>query len=115
MNSKPAPGPVEKVIQEKLASILTPSHMDILNESPQHGLPASAEKHFRLVIVSEIFKGLGRIERHRHVHTVLAEELKTHVHAISVQAFTPEEWRARDGAVTESPACLGGGKKHGFS
>lgn len=103
-------GPVERVIREKLNSILSPSVLDITNESPMHGLPKEAEKHFKIVAVSEAFRGQSRIERHRTVNLVLNEELAQQVHALSIQAFTPEEWRERDGKVHASPECLGGGK-----
>jgi BolA protein len=104
-------GPLERILREKLVSLLAPSVLEITNESPQHGLPPEAERHFRVVAVSDLFEGLPRLERHRRVHTILAEELRDQVHALSVQAFTPAEWRARDGGTHASPACLGGGKK----
>src|SRR4051812_36885163 len=103
-------GPFESTLHEKLIARLSPSHLEIANESPQHGLPESAEKHFRVVAVSEAFSGLSRIDRHRLVQDTVAEELRTHIHALSVQAFTPDEWK---GKSFDSPECLGGGKKHG--
>lgn len=105
------PGPVEKVIREKLNSILSPSVLDITNESNMHGLPREAEKHFRVVAVSETFSGQSRVERHRLVTSVLADEMAGQVHALSLQAFTPQEWRERSGKTFESPECLGGGKR----
>lgn len=96
-------------LTEKLQA-LAPTHLELINESPQHGLPASAEKHFKCVIVSERFKDQSRIERHRTVNALVADELATQVHAFSIQAFTPDEWTARAGRVNASPACLGGGK-----
>jgi BolA protein len=98
-------GPQERVIREKLSSILAPSYLEIVNESPSHGLPLAAEKHFRVVVVSEFFESQSRVERHRQVHTILADELRDHVHALSVQAFTPVEWRARGGETHASPEC----------
>lgn len=103
----------ETLLREKLIAGLAPANLELLNESPAHGLPASAEKHFRVVAVSEKFVGLSRVERHRLVHLLLVEELRTHVHALSVQAFTSEEWKARGSATFASPACLGGGKREG--
>ena len=106
-------GPIEDVLVQKLKRALEPQVLQIENESPMHGLPKSAEKHFKVVVVCEAFQGLSRVARHRRVHDILAEDLKNHVHALSVQAFTPEEWQAREGKVASSPQCLGGGKhKH---
>ena len=56
---------------------------------------AEGETHFRLTIVSTAFAGKSRIERHRLVHDVLAEELKDRVHALTLTARTPEETQAR--------------------
>lgn len=103
-------GPLEKIIREKLGSILAPGHMEVVNESPMHGLPLEAEKHFRLVIVSESFLDRSRIERHRLVNEILADEFKNGLHALSILAYTPDEWRAKGGETFSSPACLGGGK-----
>lgn len=104
-------GPIEKIMREKLGSILAPSVLELESESQMHGLPKEAEKHFRLVAVSEIFAGQSRIDRQRLINGVLADELASHVHALSMQLFTPEEWRQRKGATFTSPACLGGGKR----
>jgi BolA protein len=102
---------IESALRAKITGRLAPSHLEIVNESPHHGLPASAEKHFRVVAVSAAFTGLGRVERHRLVNETVAEELRNHVHALSVQAYTPEEWRAKGGETFSSPECLGGGKR----
>lgn len=79
-------------IYDKLISQFSPLHLEVVNESPMHGLPESAEKHFRVVLVSSQLEGLTRVDRHRRVNELLAEELSEHVHALSVQAFTPDEW-----------------------
>jgi stress-induced morphogen len=110
-----AGGTYELILISKLTARLTPAHLEILNESPQHGLPVEAEKHFRVVAVSAAFEGLSRVERHRLVHDTVAEELRTHIHALSVQAFTLAEWTAREGKTLSSPECLGGGKRHGMT
>lgn len=101
-------------IQDKLTAAFSPSHLEITNESPMHGLAASAEKHFRVVMVSARMEGLSRIDRHRLVNETLAAELRDHVHALSVQAFTVPEWEKKHGATFASPECLGGGKREGI-
>jgi BolA family transcriptional regulator, general stress-responsive regulator len=105
---------MEEILRAKLVAGLSPVFLELTNESPMHGLPLSAEKHFRVVAVSAKFAGLSRVDRHRLVNELVADELKTHVHAFSIQGYTPEEWAARGGETFESPECLGGGKKHGM-
>lgn len=107
--------PVRKSIFDKLVGKFKPLHLEVVNESPAHGLPESAEKHFRVILVSSAMEGMSRIDRHRAVNDTLAHELKTHVHALTIQAFTPEEWEKQQGKTFASPACLGGGKREGIS
>jgi BolA protein len=43
-------------------------------------------------IVSERFRGQSRLQRHRLVYDALAAELQTDIHALTIQALSPEEW-----------------------
>ena len=74
-------------------SLLT--ELEIVDESADHEGHAGAwpggETHFRLHVVSAAFAGLGRLERQRLVHRLLAEELAGPVHALSVSAKAPDE------------------------
>lgn len=106
---------VRSQLIEKLYQAFAPLHLEVINESPQHGLPETAEKHFRVIIVSTAWEGLTRLDRHRLVNEVLAADLRERVHALSLQAFTPSEWQKKGGQTFSSPACLGGGKKEGLS
>lgn len=105
---------IEPLLRQKLTDQLQPIHLEILNESPMHGLTKEAEKHFRVIIVSAKFDGLSRVERHRLVHEVVAQELKQHIHALAVQTMTEPEWVASQGQTIQSPECLGGGKREGL-
>jgi BolA protein len=44
------------------------------------------------------------------MNALAAEELASGLHALSLQAFTPEEWAAQ-APVHTSPPCLGGGER----
>jgi len=83
-------------------------HLDVVNESGGHNVPAGSETHFKGVLVTEKFLEQSRIARHRAVHEVLADELDGGVHALALHAYTPDEWRSRAGDAPTSPDCLGG-------
>jgi len=55
-------------------------------------LGAKGETHFKVTIVSDKFDKMPLIERHRAVNECLSEELEGGVHALSIQAKTPEQW-----------------------
>ena len=101
---------VQQTIETKLRAALAPAHLEILNESGRHAVPPGSETHFKVVVVSEVFRGKPRVVRHQQVNGILAAELAGGVHALSLQTHTAEEWLARGGTVIDSPACLGGGK-----
>ena len=107
--SKAISGSVKKSIESKLTSLLAPNYLEIINESYMHSVPKDSETHFKVIIVSDTFKGLSILEKHRKVQECLGEELKTGVHALSIVAKTQEEWE-KNSTVSKSPACLGGSK-----
>ncbi|MBK8266152.1 MAG: BolA family transcriptional regulator [Nannocystis sp.] len=103
-------GPIHAAIERKLAEALAPEHLEVLNQSSMHSVPKGSETHFKVVIVSPLFDGEPLVARHRRVNALLAEELRGGVHALSIEALTSAQWRARGGAVMSSPPCLGGSK-----
>jgi BolA protein len=96
-------------IQTKLTQALQPEHLDVENESRMHNVPAGSETHFKVLVVSAAFEGKGLVDRHRQVNQILAEELKSGVHALSIRALTPSQWRSEGAESFTSPKCLGGG------
>ena len=86
---------IENAMREKLQRILTPQALEVVNESHMHAghasSPGTGESHFRVVVISELFKGKSRLERHRMVNAALAEEIAGGVHALAIKALTPEE------------------------
>jgi BolA protein len=100
----------QQSIQEKLSAALAPVHLDVENESRMHNVPAGSETHFKVVIVSDAFEGLGLVDRHRRVNAALADELKTGLHALTIRALTPTQWSVEGAAGFQSPPCLGGSK-----
>lgn len=104
---------VQQSIESKLRSSLTPSHLQVVNESHMHSVPEGSETHFKVVIVSDRFEGVPLVQRHQAVNRILEDELRAQVHALSMQTLTPPEWAARNGEVMASPACRGGSKADG--
>lgn len=95
-------------INDLVVAELKPVRLDVMNESHMHNVPPDSETHFKLVIVSDGFDEKSLVARHRMVNKLLAEQLKSGVHALSMHTYTPQEWTARGGEVPESPPCMGG-------
>jgi BolA family transcriptional regulator, general stress-responsive regulator len=80
-------------IATTLASAFSPVHLDVQDESHLHaghaGSRPGGETHFRVHIVSEVFRGKSRIEQHRMVNAALADELAGGVHALAIHASAP--------------------------
>ena len=99
---------LEQTIRRKLERATGAERLEVLNESRMHNVPADAETHFRVVVVSSRFEGATRLGRHRVVHRALEEELAGPIHALAIDALTPAEWLARDEQRSLSPDCRGG-------
>lgn len=51
--------------------------------------------HFEAVVVSPYFAGKRTLQRHRLIYGALGSSIGGDIHALSIQAYTPEEWTAR--------------------
>lgn len=81
-------------IREQLLP-LAPVVVDIGDDSALHAGHAGARSgggHYRLLIVSAAFAGRRTMERHRLVYDALASLMKRDIHALSISAFTPDEY-----------------------
>lgn len=83
------------VITKKLTESFAPQSLKVLDESHRHeghaGHRPGGQTHFRIYIVSELFKGMTRLERHRLINQTLAAELAGGVHALAIHAAAPGE------------------------
>lgn len=100
---------MRETIEEKLRVGFEPVHIVVSDESYRHNVPAGAESHFKVVLVSDKFTGERVIGRHRAVYAVLAEELAGSVHALALHTYSINEWASLQNAVPSSPPCGGAG------
>lgn len=95
---------IQSTIEAKLTAAFAPERLSVINESHLHAghhhaesghhatFDGAGETHFRVRIVSQAFAGMSRIERHRAVNDVLADELAPgKVHALAVEPAAPGE------------------------
>jgi BolA protein len=88
-----------ELITEKLTGAFAPQSLRVVDESHQHeghaGHRPGGQTHFRVYIVSEVFRGKTRVERHRMINTTLSAELAGGVHALAIHADAPGEEAAK--------------------
>jgi acid stress-induced BolA-like protein IbaG/YrbA len=53
--------------------------------------------HFEATVVCPAFEGKTLLARHRLVYATLGEKVGGAIHALSIRAFTPEEWERQRG------------------
>ncbi|MBZ9978669.1 BolA family protein [Mesorhizobium sp. BR-1-1-10] len=94
---------IQATMEDKLNKAFSPERLVILNESHLHAghhhvesghhaeFDGTGETHFRVRIVSVNFVGMSRVERHRAVNELLADELKAGVHALAIEPAAPGE------------------------
>lgn len=85
-------------IEQKLAAAFSPRQIEVINESHLHAghqehFDGTGETHLRLRIVADAFSGMSRVERHRAINALVADELAGGVHAFAIEAAAPGEPR----------------------
>jgi BolA protein len=90
-----ATGPLAEIIAARLSENLTPSHLEVINDSHHHaghmGDDGTGESHFTVIVESARFVGLSRIARQRLVNQALADLLSSRIHALAIRARAPGE------------------------
>lgn len=83
------------IITKKLTEAFAPQSLKVEDQSHLHeghaGSRPGGQTHYGIYIVSELFKGMPRLQRHRLINQTLAAELKGGVHALAIHAATPGE------------------------
>ena len=81
---------VKERMTEKLTQAFAPAFLEVIDDSHQHaghsGARPGGETHFTVRITAAAFAGKSRVQQHREINAVLAEELKGSVHALAIEA-----------------------------
>jgi len=88
-------GPVATEMLRRLNSALSPTKIELIDESEQHrghgGYNPAGESHFSLRVESADFAGKSRVERQRMIYAALGDLMRERVHALSIRATAPGE------------------------
>lgn len=60
--------------------------------------------HFTAIVISDVFAGKNVVQQHQLVYRTLGDSMGGDIHALSIQTFTPEEWKKKSAfRVISSP------------
>jgi BolA family transcriptional regulator, general stress-responsive regulator len=79
-------------LQARLAELLAPSQLEVIDESAAHAGHVGADgtgsgTHFRVRIASPRFAGLSPVARHRLVYDALRDFLGRGLHALAIETL----------------------------
>ena len=95
---------IENTIKNILIDNFDPSLLSVTNESFMHNVPDGSESHFKVVIVTDNFKDLNELQRHKAIYKALQDPMKS-IHALSIYAFSEKQYQ-KNPQVIVSPNCV---------
>ena len=80
-------------IAAALRAALAPQALEVQDDSHLHAGHAGARegRHFTVRVASASFNGLSRLQRHRLVYDALRSLIAEGIHALAIEARTPDE------------------------
>lgn len=88
--------PEERVafIRTRLEAAFSPHEVVIEDQSARHAGHSGhgGGGHYQVTIVAEAFAGKSSLERHRMVYAAVHEAMGNEIHALSIKAYTPQEY-----------------------
>ena len=82
------------LIRARLLDALAPCEVEVRDDTHLHAGHVGAREgggHFSVRIVTEHFKGLAPLARHRRVYAALEEMMDGPIHALAITALTPDD------------------------
>ncbi len=82
---------------------LAPLHLTFKDDSAAHvghAGAASGGGHYAISVVSEHFNALNRLQRHRLVYNCFSDFIPHRIHALNIEALTPDEWQEKKQGVS---------------
>ena len=83
-----------KRIEGLLSEALHPLHLEVIDDSARHEGHAGATGgagHYKVRVLSEKFRGLPVLARHRLVYEALRPLIPDEIHALGIEADAPGE------------------------
>lgn len=80
---------VQDELQRRLGAALSPSILEVTDESHLHAGHAGASggaQHFAVKVVSEKFIGLSRMAQHRLIYAAMADLMPHPIHALRIES-----------------------------
>ncbi len=89
MNDEPQKGPLVRQLERKLNAAFAPQSLEVINESHLHaghqpGFDGQGESHIRIRMRAAAFDGKSRVEIHRAVNALCADEFGAGLHALAL-------------------------------
>jgi BolA protein len=89
-----AAGNRAQLLRERLESRFAPVRLVIQDESQLHeghaGAAQGGQSHFRVTVVSEVFRGMPSVARHRLIYGAVDDLMKSGIHALAIEALCPD-------------------------
>lgn len=85
-------------LEQRLRAALAPLELEVVDDSHLHAGHAGAADgrgHFSVHVVSERFRGLTVVRRHRLVYEAVGDMMTSDIHALSIRALAPGEGAPR--------------------
>ena len=85
---------IKDEIRQRLITNLSAESVEIEDQSHVHAGHAGAASgggHYDVIVIASAFKDLNTLGRHRLIYGAVDDLMKKEIHALSIQAFSPDE------------------------
>jgi|TARA_B100001142_G_C13799021_1_gene447998 BolA protein len=85
---------IKDQIHQRLMENLDAESVEIEDQSHLHAGHAGAASgggHYDVIVISSAFNDLNTLGRHRLIYRAVDDLMKKEIHALSIQAFSPDE------------------------
>ena len=81
-------------IKSRITDALNPTELEVIDNSSAHAGHAGMQSgggHYHVIVVAEAFAEKSLVQRHQLVYQALGDMMKQEIHALGIDASTPQE------------------------
>jgi len=90
---------IEAQLKDILEKTFDCAHLEVVNDSHHHanhaGSPGTGQSHFSVLVVTNDFIDLSRVQRHQRVNGAVSSLFECGLHALSLNLKTTDEYNCR--------------------
>lgn len=96
---------MKNIIYKKIKSKINIFYLKIYDDTNKHILKNNTKKHFRIIIVSEVFHNISLLNRHKKIYAIVRRYIPEKIYSLQINTYSVQEWISLSSNISKAISC----------